>query len=138
MKKGKKRKRLPRALKNVQPKIGTFRLGPTMVDLYGVGADTSGGCYLNPDDKNLPRITIGLAHPTWENTVDLLIHEASEFLLLIHQHRYERCNDWGNDHAGYIFHFTHTEFSDFCAKLAPFLTHAMPALAKVWKKYRTK
>lgn len=116
--------------------IGVYDLGYENVQLV-LREGHGGEFYTNPE-KTLPRIKIGGDYPDWQDIQTVLLHEALEFALTRGGHRFADSQDLSNDLAAFVFHFSHSEFSDCCAKAAEFMTLSYTDLKTAWLKWGLK
>lgn len=112
--------------------IGNYEFGYEYVQLLlrdGEGAEF----YRLSEDITIPTIFIG-ADGSWLDIVTRLLHEALEFSLERAGCRFYPTNDLARNTAAYTFSFNHQQFADCCAKVAEFVTAALPDLQKAWKQ----
>src|ERR1019366_4475832 len=94
---------------NKQIPIGIYRLGNHAVEL-SVNPNMEGADFsIFP-----PRIQIGTSKATWQETVNVLLHEVFEFSLTAHNHRYEVSTKRTFDKADFLFVFDHSQFGRVC------------------------
>ena len=117
-----------------QKKIGTFAMGHENVDLYALPDERGGFCHLRPDYASLGRIHVGLGGAKWHECAEILLHESLEFLMLRMSFAHGTLGEMADDVGQRVFMFTHTQFSEMCARQATFVATALPELEKAWKK----
>lgn len=115
--------------------IGHFQFGYENVQLV-LRDGTGGEFYTNPEPDKCPRIKIGADYSRWDDVVNVLLHECFELAIDRRHGRYRATNDQSYDLSNFVFMFNHHEFSDICAKVAEFVTPALPKLSKEWDKWR--
>lgn len=124
-------------MKKAKPiRVGVFDIGTEMVVLNLLPGESGGDFRYYPNKNDRPEINVGLDHDRWRECVDVLIHEALEFIMERKELRFERTCKFNADHADYLFIFNHPEFTDACARLALFLTDALPKVATIFKSKR--
>lgn len=112
--------------------IGTYELGHEYVELVAV-LDDSGGCfYFQPEKGHIARIKVGLDYHEWSECVSTFLHEAFEFALTRHRLRMRASGDLTNDHASYLFVFSHSQFSHICGEVGLFTAQALPDVAAAY------
>lgn len=112
--------------------VGTFQLGWTNVDLY-LDPDESGGCfYFAPNDKDTPRIRVGLDGMSWRDVVEVLLHETLELVLTRRDLRYVPTGRIACGHDSYVFHCDHNDFTQAVAEAAAFMVDTVPAVSKAY------
>jgi hypothetical protein len=116
--------------------VGTYTLGHEEVDLYALPNEGGGYFYFIPEEGKRARIKVGMRLKRWPQVVEVLMHEAVEFSLTREGHRFEASKKFNSDAAWYTFMFTHDQFGHVMACAADFITPALPALAKVYKKHK--
>ncbi len=115
--------------------VGNYLLGGMIVQIYCM--DEWGGDFYNaPDKVSPPKIRVGFGSQEWDRVVTALLHEMMEFEMHKNGLRYDRSNDYSNDHGGYIFMMNHPQFSDICGRVAATLTSVLPVLAVEFRKYK--
>lgn len=118
--------------------VGCFDIGWEQVKLFAITNDTGGDFRLLPSETGPCEINVGIQYDYWREAVSVLFHEVFEFILERKGLRYERTGKLNCDHGDYQFLFTHPEFSDVCSRAALFVTCALPKLADVYDRERTK
>lgn len=121
-----------------QPYVGTYRLGPTNVELYGLSREYGGSFYVWPDDISLPRLKIGFNYDHWWEVVNVLLHESFEYLCAQKCCRFTPCQSYTKASDTYRFSFDHNLFSQISEDQAYFLAKCLPDLATAWKKHKPK
>ena len=117
--------------------VGVYSLGYESVQL--VARDGTGGdYYTQPEKGHIARIKVGMDYSAWDCVVNALLHEAMEFSIDRHHCRFRATNDISYDLSNYLFVFNHPQFSDIVAKVAEFVTPALPDLARVYKQWHRK
>lgn len=129
---------MKRKIDPLQPYCGTFRLGHTNVEVYGLTNSYGGEFYCAPDATSLPRLKVSFRYKFWWEVVAVLMHESFEFLASQKGVRWFPCSHHMNSSDIYSFHFDHNVFSQLIEDQAYFLAKALPEVATVWKKYRPK
>lgn len=114
-------------------KIGTYRLGHELVDLYGDEADT-GGYFNLMTDNGYGRITIGLGYCCMSEVLKVLLHETMEYLMTRAGVRFHSCGKTSDDAADYKFFFDHAQFSELCARQAVFIDACLVDLQKAFEQ----
>lgn len=115
--------------------LGIFKLGDFNVELLTM--PRNGGCvYWLGGPGPTPSLHIGLDYEYWPNCLSVLIHEASELIHMVDHQRFAPDHGWGDDHAHYIFHFSHQQFSSNCEKLGWFLEQTLHPLREAYNKHR--
>ena len=117
--------------------VGVYYIGYEQVELV-LREDYGGEFYATPEVGKIARIKIGADYENFSEVVEVLLHEALEFVMFREGCRLEPSNNRTNDQGKYIFHMTHAEFADVSAKTAECLTDALPDLGKAWKKWKNK
>lgn len=125
-------------MKNPQPFVGIYRCGVSNIELYGLTHDHGGCFYVQPDNKSMPRMKVGLAYDYWWEVVNVLMHESFEYLAVQRNLRMIPCGNHTNASDVYRFHLDHNDMTQLIADQAYFLTKCLPDLARVWKKHRPK
>ncbi len=120
--------------KEVDFRVGVFRLGHINVELRANTEMEGGEFYFCPDDFGPPRIRVGLNSKEWSDVLSWLLHETFEMAFCHRQLRFQRTGKLNGDHADYLFAFDHCEFGNCCSMSAWFLTDAIPVLATCYKK----
>lgn len=115
-------------------KVGTYRLGMGNVNVYLDSGYDSYAEYLPMSKK--PRIIIGGDHNEWWKILQGLIHEATEYMMIVNNCTYipawiDTCNS-----TTFIFTFNHGVFTKINEDVAFFIAKAQHDLCKVWKKYK--
>lgn len=121
-----------------QPFVGTYRLGTSNVDVYGITGQMGGQFFLIPDSKSLPRIKIGFGYKHWWEVVNVVLHESFEYLAVQRGKRFGP--DGACDGASdiYLFVLNHSDMTNICDEQAYFISNCLPDLATVWKKHKPK
>ena len=128
----KKRKKL-NILK--QTVVGIYEIGYEEVEV--VFRDGQGGeFYVYPEKGHCARMKIGADQERWDELVAVLLHEAFELVADRLKCRYRAFNDISRDTGAFTFMFSHSDFSDICAKSAEFMARAMPDASAAWKKWK--
>lgn len=81
-----------------------------------------------------PEIRIG-TQQDFEETMAIALHESMEFAMDRISCRFDPTNDWGEDHASYIFLLTHPQFSDCINKAAFFCERIRDDLFAAWQLF---
>lgn len=115
--------------------LGAFQLGPQSVDVVLMPNMSGGEFYFIPEEGRLPRIKIGLDYANWYEVVDVVVHEALEYLLTLNNHRFVPSGKFNADHANYQFMFDHVQLTTACAQLGVFLANALPKIAEEFNKH---
>lgn len=115
--------------------VGTYEMGYEQVELV-IREDTGGEFYVIPEKGSVPRIKIGADYSEWKDVVTTLLHEAFELVFDRLNCRYSPSNEITRDHSAYMFTFPHLVFSEACARVADFVTDALPDLAREWEKWK--
>ena len=132
MKKSHAQSKPSRALpKKTNIPVGTFRLGNLDFALEAL-PDAEGGNY---ETRPLQLICVGFKHNDWQEVVGVLLHEAMEIAHTMARCKYRTVPISNYDSADCKFIFDHAEFGRACADVGCFMAEALPALAKVYKKY---
>lgn len=129
---------MKRKIDPLQPYCGTFRLGQTNVEVYGLTQEYGGQFYSAPDATSLPRLKVGFRWKYWWEVVAVLMHESFEYLAAQKGVRWLPCGYNMQSSDIYSFHFDHNLFSQIIEDQGYFLAKALPEVATVWKKYRPK
>lgn len=116
--------------------IGTYELGHEYVQLVAILDDSGGEFYFQPEPRHIARIKVGLDYHEWGGCVATFLHEAFEFALTRHRVRMRASGDLVNNHADYLFVFSHCQFSQICGEVGLFTAQALPDLAAAYKKNR--
>ena len=120
--------------------LGVFRLNHENVDVYYWPHSFGGEFYFAPDLINKPRIKIGVCYSTFEEVLNVALHEAYEAVMTWHRLRFMLSGGCGSS-DGYTFILTHPQFTEVTAKVAVFIADVYEPLRKVWlaekKKTRT-
>ncbi len=114
--------------------VGTYYFGREQVELI-LREDTGGEFYVTPEKGKIPRIKIGADETEWSDIVAVLLHEASEMIYDRLRARYELSDDTARDHSAYMFMLSHVTFSEACARVADFISVALPDLKKAWEEW---
>ena len=118
--------------------IGTYEIGYEQCQLV-IREGTGGEFFWIPEKGCIPRIAIGVDYDNWNEVVAILLHECLEFCKDRAGCRYNPTNTVSpREHGAYMFVMSHATFQDCCAKTAEFITPALPALARAWKKWKGK
>ena len=113
--------------------VGIYPLACINTELYAeVGARRGEGSFRTGTNSH-PRLTVGIGGD-WEDTVDLLLHEALEQCLSAYNHRWMP-DSGGNASDECLFVFNHPQFDMICTQTAWFLVRAIPDLAAVWRTH---
>jgi hypothetical protein len=118
--------------------IGTYPLGDTAAELYGLPDYQGGALDFKPGPKRLPRLDIGLGEKHWREVVDTLLHESAEYLMMQNDLAFDGLSIAPSDTQNRTFIFNHGKFCTLCRELSEFLIAALPDLARVWKKFKPK
>lgn len=119
-------------------KLGTYEIGYECVDVFVDSTSSCGSFNFLPDPKlSKPSIMIGLDSGSWKGTMNILLHEAFEFVLARHQLRFTSCSKMSQDTSDYTFIFNHPQFSSVCSHVADFVAIVMPDLLRTWKRSTT-
>lgn len=110
--------------------IGTYDIGSENVRLI-----VTGGCGGEFGMYPSPTIWVGIHPSNWNLVWETLLHETAEFAALRLYARYSLDNHMASDHGSYFFAFSHSTFSDICAKVAIFTVPALPMLRTAWEAY---
>ena len=113
--------------------IGDYEIGYEMVQLIlrdGDGAEF----YRLSGNVTIPTIIVGCGHACWWQVVACLLHEAFELVADRLGCRFYPSHNLANDNSAYLFVLDHQRFADCCAKVADFMTVALPDLAVAWKQ----
>jgi hypothetical protein len=114
--------------------VGVYALGD--LDVRLCCRDGFGGEFSTIPKKNsVPEIVVGFESHNWQRITSVLLHEAFELEMHFLGLRYDRSNDYGNDHSGYIFIFNHPQFSDVCGRVGVFLANTLADLCKHFRQY---
>ena len=117
--------------------VGIYEMGYMAIELVA-REGTGGEYYTIPEHGHIPRIKLGMDHTQWRDVVDVLLHETLEFAIDTKNGRLRPTYDTTLGHDNFVFLLTHPQFSDMCAKVAEFITTALPDLAAVWKKWKKR
>lgn len=112
--------------------LGSFDAGLRYVDLYsreGMDAEFR----FQPEVGKNARITVGV-NDNWWTVLACLTHEIVEATAVDMGLRYTPAPDISKDNGAYAFFMTHTQFSEVIARAGLYLTRAIPALEKHWKR----
>lgn len=120
-----------------QKVIGTYYIGRDEVELV-LREGHGGEFYISPEKGKIPRIKVGAEYKEWRSIVDIVLHESLEYVMDKMYLRYEATHLSTRDMAGYSFIFNHCQLSEICARVSDFMTEALPALEKEWKKWERK
>lgn len=121
---------------------------PIHVGYYQAGYDTveirlvagSNGCFYNvPKVGKVGLIEIGIDSVNQSQLYNVVLHEITEFVMGKMLLRYAPTGTKGNDMAEYVFHMSHVQFTEVCARVANVLNACMADVVKHWRAYhRTK
>lgn len=118
--------------------IGEYMLGYRNVALYGKTDGVLGGHFRLSPEKGVAEIHVSLDYEWWHEVLNVLLHEAMEFVFCELQGRFQH-NPWfGLDHAQYLFSFDHAVFAESCARAAFFIAKCQRDLATAHRKHRAK
>lgn len=117
--------------------IGRYEFGRECVEI--VADDNSdAGFFVIPDqEKNIPRIRIGM-HGEWYEVIARLLHEAYEMGMDRLMCRYGPVADMGNDHGKYVFLMTHQDLSHICGCVGDLLANCMPDVIAEYERRQPK
>lgn len=110
-------------------KVGTYELGYERVNLF-TQDDFGGRFWTLPKEGGFAEIYVGVASDNWKDVVVVLHHEATEFALTRMNLRYNKSEKWRVDSGGYLFVFTHSEFSQAAEYAAEFMADSWDDLNK--------
>jgi hypothetical protein len=114
--------------------VGVYAAGNIQFQLV-IKEGRGGECWLIPEPGSLPRIKIGVDQ-CWEFALTVLIHEVAESLRLLLGYRFSADSHYGEDLNHGTFIYTHSQFSDLCAREGMFLSEALPDFGKAYSKWR--
>jgi hypothetical protein len=114
--------------------VGTYRMGDDSVQLVLREGD-GGDFYFQPGDIPYCRLKIGADVDEWWRVVAFVLHEAEEACIARICCRLSPDDEFGRDHATYVFLLRHEQFSDVCARAGMFLAACLPDLCKAWKQW---
>jgi hypothetical protein len=80
-------------------------------------------------------IEIGLADDDWEEVVNSLLHEAFEFYATVHGLSYRAAPSYSSNSDMYLFIMTHPQMAECFGAITPFISKALPELAKQYKDW---
>lgn len=115
--------------------VGCYQIGVENVDLF-VREGMGGEFYGCPEDSKCARIKVGLDNATWSGAVMILLHEAFEFAMERMRVRFTNSSNSSRDNGGYLFVFTHAQFTHLCADASDFVADCLPDLAKAYKSWK--
>jgi len=117
--------------------IGIFEIGYDRTEVF-VDKDSYDGSFTFLPKEGYSQIVIGLANNSWMDILQIVLHEAFEFAFAKSGCRFDKSNDLGNDHSGYMFFFNHPQFSNACGISADFLYNVNSKLYSEWCKVHKK
>ena len=109
--------------------LGTYTIGTRTVRVYT--DKKSGNGSFNLGDN---RLVVGINAKDWWEVVNVLLHEATEMVMLDNRCRFAPSVDFGNSADCYTFIMTHPQFSEITGQVANFLVQILPDLAKRYNK----
>jgi hypothetical protein len=112
-------------------KLGKYQLGCTTVIVY-TDHTTGNGRFCYSDD--IPEMVIGTLHSRWDQCLEVLLHEALEFLFSANNARYLPDVQFSNNADAFLFLCNHSQFSEIVAQVANFTVQCSPDLAKRYNK----
>jgi hypothetical protein len=118
-------------MSDARKKIGRYELGIRKVDVYG--RPGTGGDFSRATEENgIAEINVGMEEKEWADTISILLHESAELAIYDMRCRYNPDPDFSRDHGNYIFLLTHEQFSEIIARVAWFISRALPDVASDW------
>jgi len=134
-----KRKRKTKAAPSVT--LGTWNLGHTVFNVK-TGNDAN-GLFRFPDMSqedglSVGLIVVGLDHKYFSEVLEVLLHELFEAAASSLGLRYLPTGNWNTGHDGYLFVFTHPQFTEIQSRVAAFAAAVLPKLKTAWKAYQRK
>jgi hypothetical protein len=116
--------------------VGIYDLGLHAVKLI-LDFSKEGGHFTTDSKEHICEITVG-ANQRWEYVMQVLMHEAFELSLLEVRGRFRYTPDNAGSSDSYVFHFDHNQFSEAAARVGTFVSECLPAMGKVYNKFRKK
>lgn len=114
-------------------KLGTYRLGYRLVDVFTDPRSYSGSFDMLPGKNRHGRLLVGLAG-TLEDAWSVLTHEAIEALLTDMALRFVPAPQFSASADGYVFHFDHKALSELAPRLGIFQCRAAGDLRRAWER----
>lgn len=119
-------------------KLGTGRLGFSLVDLFVDHNDCDSKFSIWPRPNANTMMVVGLRQTHWSRVLDGLLHETFELAMVQVGARFTPCPDMAQSHGGYVFVATHGVFEDAVSRSADFLANAIPAVAAEFHKRKKR
>lgn len=117
--------------------LGSYVFGWDNVRVY-ITDGACGSFTLVPQDKGSVAINIGIDHDRYQDVLEVVLHEAQEFIFTRTGHRFIDSQTQTREHTQYMFCFNHTQFSEMQARVAEFLSVVLPDIYKEWKNRKSK
>jgi hypothetical protein len=116
--------------------VGQYDLGTRRINLF-INRTDGNGCFTLRPKGGVSEIEVGIDQRNgWPAAMSVLLHEAFELSYVDVGARFNPSPDYAEDHAAYLFSMDHTKFGEATARVAWFLTDAIPDFASAWRKHR--
>ena len=116
--------------------VGNYRLGFKWVRLFADNSESGGSVKLIPEDEGSAVVTVGL-HGPWEIVFSTLLHELYEAAMIDMGVRYGVSPAMSCESSDFLFVMTHNQLDEAHSRVSGMLIDALPAMAKLYKKYST-
>lgn len=114
--------------------VGNWCVGHENVRVFCNGL---GGASVDesPRDQGCAAMYIGLNHRTFDEVIELLMHEACELWLIRAGLHYIRSTDFRNATDCYTMIIPHDRFTQMCGFVSYFIFHAQPKVKRAWREH---
>ena len=114
--------------------VGFYKLGFRNVKLSIDTGTANGEVDLIPEDNGITTITVGI-DSSWSESFSVLLHEVYEGVLVDLQTRYKQKPSYSQESSDFMFIATHNQLSEAAERAGVFLSEALPAFMKAYKKH---